>query len=163
MSLVDSGKNNGNAGVGNYKGVMLCNRPFAGSASKMISITYWITVIWLHLFLAGASKLGGNSGDKNPFSCGVVPETVGTNVSIANMDKVRNFTDMLWSLHFSISCAKLASKKATQRNCNYTSSEMAARLTANKRKIRTRIWRTNATKKRISTKGDEIYMRNHNL
>ena len=28
MSL---GNNNGSMGMGNYKGVMLCNRPFAGS------------------------------------------------------------------------------------------------------------------------------------
>lgn len=30
MSLVENSKNQG-IGVGNYKGVMLCNRPFGGS------------------------------------------------------------------------------------------------------------------------------------
>lgn len=31
MSLIENNKNQPNVGVGNYKGVMLCNRPFAGS------------------------------------------------------------------------------------------------------------------------------------
>lgn len=62
MSLV----NGNNAGVGNYKGVMLCNRPFAGSV---------------------ASTGKTPSGDKNSFSCGVVSEKAGTNVSISNLEK----------------------------------------------------------------------------
>jgi hypothetical protein len=33
MSLVENNKNHSNVGVGNYKGVMLCNRPFAGSVA----------------------------------------------------------------------------------------------------------------------------------
>ena len=35
MSLLDSNRNQGNIGVGNYKGVMLCNRPFAGAAGGL--------------------------------------------------------------------------------------------------------------------------------
>lgn len=66
MSLIDNKP--GNGGVGNYKGVMLCNRPFAGS-------------------VAGAQKGDGSGGDKNSFSCGVVPQTLGTTVSIANKEK----------------------------------------------------------------------------
>lgn len=62
MSLV----NNNNAGIGNYKGVMLCNRPFAGS-------------------VASTGKV--QSSDKNSFSCGVVSEKAGTNVSISNLEK----------------------------------------------------------------------------
>ena len=49
------------SGVGNYKGVMLCNRPFAGS-------------------VAVKNPSGGNS--KATFSCGLVPEAAGINVSI---------------------------------------------------------------------------------
>ena len=32
MSLIDNKQNNNT--IGNYKGVMLCNRPFAGSAGN---------------------------------------------------------------------------------------------------------------------------------
>ena len=31
MSLIDTSKHQGNVGVGTYKGVMLCNRPFGGT------------------------------------------------------------------------------------------------------------------------------------
>jgi len=65
MSLLDNKA--GNGGVGNYKGVMLCNRPFAGS-------------------VAGGAK-GNEGSDKNAFSCGIVPQEVGSTVSIANKDK----------------------------------------------------------------------------
>lgn len=63
MSLVN---NNSSVGVGNYKGVMLCNRPFGGSVATGAKAT---------------------SSDKNSFSCGVVPDAVGTNVSISNLEK----------------------------------------------------------------------------
>lgn len=63
MSMVDKGSANG---VGNYKGVMLCNRPFAGSTT---------------------AKVGGGGKDINTFSCGKVPEALGINVSIASKDK----------------------------------------------------------------------------
>jgi hypothetical protein len=33
MSLIDN-KSSANVGIGNYKGVMLCNRPFAGTAGS---------------------------------------------------------------------------------------------------------------------------------
>jgi len=66
LSLLDSNKNQGNGGVGNYKGVMLCNRPFAGST--------------------GAAK-ESNGGEKSAFTCGVVPESIGVNVSITNLEK----------------------------------------------------------------------------
>ena len=35
MSMIDSS----NAGIGNYKGVMLCNRPFGGSAGKYYKLS----------------------------------------------------------------------------------------------------------------------------
>lgn len=63
MSLVN---NNNSIGVGNYKGVMLCNRPFAGS-------------------VATAGKAA--SSEKTSFSCGVVSESAGMNVSISNLEK----------------------------------------------------------------------------
>jgi hypothetical protein len=37
MSLVN---NNNSVGVGNYKGVMLCNRPFAGSVGMKIIVLF---------------------------------------------------------------------------------------------------------------------------
>eukprot|EP01041_Mallomonas_annulata_P000967 gene967-1875_t len=66
MSLLDNKQ--GAGGVGNYKGVMLCNRPFAGSAN-------------------GIPKTGGEGGDKNAFSCGIVPQEVGSNISISNKEQ----------------------------------------------------------------------------
>jgi hypothetical protein len=53
-------------GVGNYKGVMLCNRPFAGSV---------------------ANKNESKGGSKATFSCGLVPEPAGINVSLAKKDQ----------------------------------------------------------------------------
>eukprot|EP00604_Paraphysomonas_vestita_P003069 CAMPEP_0174817910 /NCGR_PEP_ID=MMETSP1107-20130205/468_1 /TAXON_ID=36770 /ORGANISM="Paraphysomonas vestita, Strain GFlagA" /LENGTH=342 /DNA_ID=CAMNT_0016029043 /DNA_START=916 /DNA_END=1944 /DNA_ORIENTATION=- len=66
MSLIENNKNQPNVGVGNYKGVMLCNRPFAGSVGQ-------------------ATKVG--TTDKNSFSCGVVSDPAGTNVSIASLER----------------------------------------------------------------------------
>ena len=37
MSLID---NKQSMGVGNYKGVMLCNRPFAGSVGRLIALVF---------------------------------------------------------------------------------------------------------------------------
>lgn len=62
MSLVD--RNTSVGGVGNYKGVMLCNRPFAGVEPN--------------------SKTTSQA-DKSSFRCGVVSESVGANVSINNL------------------------------------------------------------------------------
>ena len=63
MSL---GANGNSIGVGNYKGVMLCNRPFAGSV---------------------ATTGKAPSSDKTSFTCGIVSEEIGTNVSISNLEK----------------------------------------------------------------------------
>jgi len=54
------------ASVGNYKGVMLCNRPFAGSV---------------------AQKAVGGGSSKQTFSCGLVAEPAGLNVSMSKKDQ----------------------------------------------------------------------------
>lgn len=36
ISLLDNSKISGSVGIGNFKGVMLCNRPFAGVTSMDI-------------------------------------------------------------------------------------------------------------------------------
>ena len=63
MSLDKSGAP---SGVGNYKGVMLCNRPFAGSV---------------------AQKAVGGGNTKQTFSCGLVAEPAGLNVSMSKKDQ----------------------------------------------------------------------------
>lgn len=65
LSLLDSTKKQ-NVGVGNYKGVMLCNRPFGASV---------------------AGPQAQNSTSEKSFACGVVSEAIGMNVSIANKEK----------------------------------------------------------------------------
>jgi hypothetical protein len=65
MSLLDS-KNGGATSIGNYKGVMLCNRPFGG--------------------VSGATK--ANSVPVKAFGCGVVSEEIGAHVSLASKEKV---------------------------------------------------------------------------
>ena len=69
-SLAESAVNAASAGVGHYKGVMLCNRPFAGTQAN-------------HKLAAGTSA------DKGTFTCGVVPEKIGVNVPIPIKEKVR--------------------------------------------------------------------------
>jgi len=54
-------------GVGNYKGVMLCNRPFGNSA---------------------VATMKSSQGEKSSFICGVVPEPSGTNVPIGTKEKL---------------------------------------------------------------------------
>jgi hypothetical protein len=77
MSLIENNKNQPNIGVGNYKGVMLCNRPFAGSVGQ-----------------AGKTA----SVDKNSFACGVVSEPAGTNVSITSLERVSCRDALSWLL-----------------------------------------------------------------
>jgi hypothetical protein len=68
ISLIDNKSGGGNAvGVGNFKGIMLCNRPFAGTQGK-----------------ANATK----SGDSPSFACGVVPDTIGQTVLPSSKEKV---------------------------------------------------------------------------
>ena len=67
MSLIDA-KGGGGGGIGNYKGVMLCNRPFGG--------------------VSGATK--ANEIPSKAFGCGVVSEEVGAHVSLASKEKVIN-------------------------------------------------------------------------
>lgn len=62
MSMIDSS----NAGIGNYKGVMLCNRPFAGT---------------------GQAKPEAKP-DTRSFHAGKVPSSIGTTIPIASLDKV---------------------------------------------------------------------------
>ena len=62
-------KGAGGGGVGNYKGVMLCNRPFAGSVAQ-------------------ANKAAGNNGGaKGTFVCGLVADAAGVNVSMSSKDQ----------------------------------------------------------------------------
>lgn len=63
ISLIE---NSVGLGVGNYKGVMLCNRPFGGT-----SVT--------------AGKQPGS--EKTQFTCGVVPDAPGLSAPLANRDK----------------------------------------------------------------------------
>lgn len=63
MSLLDN--NNGGPSIGNYKGVMLCNRPFGG--------------------VSGAAK--SNEVGVKAFGCGVVSEEIGAHVSLASKEK----------------------------------------------------------------------------
>merc|ERR1711871_91324 len=64
MSMIDKGGGGGSGtnvgGVGTYKGVMLCNRPFAGTES---------------------AKAGGGDGPKQ-FAVGVVPSAFGLNAAL---------------------------------------------------------------------------------
>ena len=55
MSMIDNSR--GSIGIGNYKGVMLCNRPFGGTAgNRLQSIVLWLQV------LISAIKSYGTSG-----------------------------------------------------------------------------------------------------
>eukprot|EP00428_Durinskia_dybowskii_P078293 CAMPEP_0170358512 /NCGR_PEP_ID=MMETSP0117_2-20130122/2267_1 /TAXON_ID=400756 /ORGANISM="Durinskia baltica, Strain CSIRO CS-38" /LENGTH=387 /DNA_ID=CAMNT_0010612725 /DNA_START=110 /DNA_END=1273 /DNA_ORIENTATION=+ len=65
MSMVD---NMGSIGIGNYKGVMLCNRPFGGTAANKMT--------------------SGASGEKTTFTCGLVSEAAGLNVPISAKEKL---------------------------------------------------------------------------
>ena len=62
MSLIDSTK----AGVGNYKGVMLCNRPFAGTKA--------------------AHGGSGGEGGSSTFKAGVIPEPLGIPIPLSAKD-----------------------------------------------------------------------------
>eukprot|EP00596_Hydrurales_sp_CCMP1899_P007063 CAMPEP_0119044676 /NCGR_PEP_ID=MMETSP1177-20130426/33494_1 /TAXON_ID=2985 /ORGANISM="Ochromonas sp, Strain CCMP1899" /LENGTH=382 /DNA_ID=CAMNT_0007015151 /DNA_START=167 /DNA_END=1315 /DNA_ORIENTATION=- len=64
ISMIDNSKSS--MGIGNYKGVMLCNRPFGGTS--------------------GALKQNGAS-ESNAFSCGVISDAIGVNVTISSKDK----------------------------------------------------------------------------
>lgn len=69
MSLIDSkgaGSSSG-AGIGNYKGVMLCNRPFGGTA--------------------GTNNMSSNSSSKPQFAAGKVPEALGVPVHSTAREK----------------------------------------------------------------------------
>ena len=65
MSLVE----NKGVGIGNYKGVMLCNRPFGGTATS--------------------TKAPISNADKNTFTCGVVAEPIGVNVTMSSKEKMK--------------------------------------------------------------------------
>lgn len=56
-------------GIGSYKGVMLCNRPFAGAA-------------------VGAQGQSAQGAGEGAFNCGIVPKKAGANVPISNKEKV---------------------------------------------------------------------------
>jgi hypothetical protein len=84
MSLVN---NNNSIGVGNYKGVMLCNRPFAGSVGKTTVVTCVEHMIFNVFGIVFAATAGKAAPDKTSFSCGVVADSAGTNVSISNLER----------------------------------------------------------------------------
>lgn len=60
------GANGAGVGVGNYKGVMLCNRPFAGTVGSH----------------------GPQKSTATTFNVGVVPESIGVNVTISSKERV---------------------------------------------------------------------------
>jgi len=64
MNLMDSGK----GGIGNYKGVMLCNRPFAG--------------------IKAAAKGGSSGAPPSTFKAGVIPEPLGIPIPVADRKKL---------------------------------------------------------------------------
>jgi hypothetical protein len=75
--------------IGNYKGVMLCNRPFNGvSTSKLLhwsfSPPYQLAIIFFfQLALAKEAKGNNNSGgSKGAFLAGIPSEPIGQNVPI---------------------------------------------------------------------------------
>lgn len=70
MSLIDSSSSGGQmgTGVGNYKGVMLCNRPFGGTS-------------------AASDNKPKASGEKQQFHCGKVPEIPGLAQPISIKEK----------------------------------------------------------------------------
>ena len=47
LSLIENNKNQPNVGIGNYKGVMLCNRPFAGSVGKTLTLSLVLSLLTL--------------------------------------------------------------------------------------------------------------------
>ena len=69
-----------NVGIGNYKGVMLCNRPFGGSTAA-----------------PAAAK-----PDTRSFHAGVVPGDIGQNVSISSLIKVSSIVIFAPSLFYSL-------------------------------------------------------------
>jgi hypothetical protein len=66
------------AGLANYKGVMLCNRPFAGSAGQFTGTIFYTSVL-IHI-LVTLNKTTSNA-EKTSFSCGKVSEPLGTGAS----------------------------------------------------------------------------------
>lgn len=68
MSLLDTK----GAGIGNYKGVMLCNRPFAGTKGAG----------------SGAGGGGGGGGTKE-FKAGVIPEPLGMAIPLSAKDRMK--------------------------------------------------------------------------
>lgn len=68
-------------GMGHYKGVMLCNRPFAGTSAN--------------------TKTTTTSDSKGVFSCGKVPEAAGLNPPVSLREKVpkKNNKDSVLTKH----------------------------------------------------------------
>ena len=94
MSMIDSSKSS--IGVGNYKGVMLCNRPFGGTAGNIgvLVVNAVFDLIWKPLICCWSlctavaiSRQVGTS-ETNAFNCGVVADALGINVPISNREKV---------------------------------------------------------------------------
>eukprot|EP01039_Chlorochromonas_danica_P006294 gene6294-6940_t len=69
--MVENSVNASSAGVGHYKGIMLCNRPFAGTQAGTLK----------------ASATGGSGKSATTFTCGVVPQDLGSNVPISMKEK----------------------------------------------------------------------------
>lgn len=83
MSMIDSS----NAGIGNYKGVMLCNRPFGGTGGEQAS---YIMFNWIFndAFLFAIGPKPEAKHDMSSFHAGKVPSALGSTVPIATLDKV---------------------------------------------------------------------------
>lgn len=90
--------------IGNYKGVMLCNRPFGGTVGQSAlcaagtycgQVCLFVTEIFSHHYIANKAPGGGGS-EKTTFNCGVVSEPAGLNVPIAAKQKVREYQTSIY-------------------------------------------------------------------
>lgn len=79
LSMVENNVNSHSATVGHYKGVMLCNRPFAGTM---------------------VSQKSQSTEAKAVFNCGVVSEAIGVNVPISAQEKVSDVRQHCQSYNF---------------------------------------------------------------
>ena len=57
MSMIDNSR--GSIGIGNYKGVMLCNRPFGGTAGNRTRLQSIFLILQVHIT---ATRSYGTSG-----------------------------------------------------------------------------------------------------
>lgn len=71
-------------GIGHYKGVMLCNRPFAGTLGTLLKLI----VPFKNKVIFSVAPARSSGPEKPVFNCGVVAEPMGINVPISMKEKV---------------------------------------------------------------------------